>query len=433
MGSVNVVFMLRPLPLAMLKAYGYICTTMGMTGNFRRYMMWVVMFLMFMPLGMWVPSLANILQAHGARWVLPYVMAVTPLCAMLSALVFGALSDRKMNAEQLLGYLGIFGAFFLWLGFFALDQGWHPGWYLFFQGCNALLSGPMFALMTKIKLVNLPNAAKSFPLYAMGGTIGWMSGGCLVSWFGLDQSAETGQLAAYIRLVMGFLCFLLPATPPTDHVSQGWKAVLGITAFKLLKIRELRVFYFASALFAIPCVSFYMLVPTMLKDFGSVHPAAQMTMGQAVEIASLLFISFVAGRFRIRWFLIAGMLLGVTRFALFALAGELGVLAVIWLGIGLHGPIYTFVTVTGRIFLDKRVPDTMRGQAQALYQLLVGSIAGIVGSFFCETVYQYQVTDELSSWTGFWWILAAFAMLPLAYFFVGVIAKSRGAEVSRAS
>jgi hypothetical protein len=147
----------------------------------------------------------------------------------------------------------------------------------------------------------------------------------------------------------------------------------------------------------------------------------------------LLFISLVAGRFRIRWFLIAGMLLGVTRFALFALAGELGVLAVIWLGIGLHGPIYTFVTVTGRIFLDKRVPDTMRGQAQALYQLLVGSIAGIVGSFFCETVYQYHVTDELSSWTGFWWTLAAFAMLPLAYFFVGVIAQSSDAELSRSS
>ena len=396
---------------------------MQMTANRRRYMMWVVMFLMFIPPGMWVPSLPNILQAQGLRWLLPYAMALTPLCAMLSALVFGALSDRKMNAEKLLGALAIFGAFFLWLGFFALEQGWHPGWYLFFQGCNALISGPMFALITKIKLVNLPNAAKSFPLYAMGGTIGWMSGGWIVSWFGLDQSADTGQWAAYIRLFMGFLCFLLPATPPTDHVSRGWRAALGLTAFKLLKVRELRVFYLASALFAIPCVSFYMLVPTMLMEFGSLHPTAQMTLGQVVEIGSMLFLSLVAGRFRIRWFLIVGMVLGITRFALFALAGDLGLLAVIWLGIALHGPIYTFTMVAGRIFLDKRVPDTMRGQAQALYQLLVGSVAGIVGSFFCETVYQRQVTDELSSWSGFWWVLAAFALIPLAYFFIGVIGK----------
>jgi MFS family permease len=401
---------------------------MQMTANHRRHMMWVVMFLMFIPPGMWVPSLPNILEAQGLRWLLPYAMALTPLCAMLSALVFGALSDRKMNAEKLLGALGIFGAFFLWLGFFALEHGWHPGWYLFFQGCNALISGPMFALITKIKLVNLPNAAKSLPLYAMGGTIGWILGGWIVSWYALDQSADTGQLAAYIRFFMGFLCFLLPATPPTDHVSRGWRAALGLTAFKLLKVRELRVFYLASALFTIPCVSFYMLVPTMLKEFGSLHPTAQMTLGQVVEIGSMLFLSMVAGRFRIRWFLIVGMVLGLARFALFALAGDLGLLAVIWLGIALHGPIYTFTMVAGRIFLDKRVPDTMRGQAQALYQLLVGSVAGVVGSFFCETVYQRHVTDELSSWSGFWWVLAAFTLIPLAYFFIGVVGKPESVE-----
>jgi len=377
---------------------------------------------------MWVPSLPNILEAQGVRWVLPYAMALTPLCAMFSALMFGALSDRKMNAEKLLGALAIFGAFFLWLGFFALEHRWHPGWYLFFQGCNALISGPMFALITKIKLVNLPNAAKSFPLYAVGGTVGWMAGGCIVSWFALDQSADTGQWAAYIRLLMGFLCFLLPATPPTDHVSRGWRAALGLTAFKLLKVRELRVFYFASALFAIPCVSFYMLVPTMLMEFGSLYPTAQMTLGQVVEIGSMLFLSMVAGRFRIRWFLIVGMVLGLARFALFALAGDLGLLALIWLGIALHGPIYTFTMVAGRIFLDKRVPDTMRGQAQALYQLLVGSVAGIVGSFFCEVVYQQHVTEKLSSWSVFWWALAGFTLIPLAYFFIGVIGKSSEQE-----
>ena len=383
---------------------------------------------MFMPPGMWVPSLPNILEAQGVRWVLPYAMALTPLCAMFSALMFGALSDRKMNAEKLLGALAIFGAFFLWLGFFALEHRWHPGWYLFFQGCNALISGPMFALITKIKLVNLPNAAKSFPLYAVGGTVGWMAGGCIVSWFALDQSADTGQWAAYIRLLMGFLCFLLPPTPPTDHVSRGWRAALGLTAFKLLKVRELRVFYFASALFAIPCVSFYMLVPTMLMEFGSLYPTAQMTLGQVVEIGSMLFLSMVAGRFRIRWFLIVGMVLGLARFALFALAGDLGLLALIWLGIALHGPIYTFTMVAGRIFLDKRVPDTMRGQAQALYQLLVGSVAGIVGSFFCEVVYQQHVTEKLSSWSVFWWALAGFTLIPLAYFFIGVIGKSSEQE-----
>jgi|FLOH01.1.fsa_nt_gi MFS family permease len=389
----------------------------------RRYMMGVVMFLMFMPPGMWVPSLPNILEAHGARSVLLYVMALSPLCAMFSALVFGALSDRKMNAEHLLGLLGISGALFLWLGFSSLKWGWDPGWYLFFQCCNALITAPMFALITKVKLVNLPNTAKSFPLYSMCGTIGWISGGYLVSVLAYDLSADAGQIAAYIRLCMGGLCFMLPATPPTDHESRGWKAALGFTAFGLLKDRKLRVFYIASALFAIPCVSFYMIVPTMLKQFGSLHPTAEMTMGQIVEIGAMLFLSFVAGRFRIRWFLIVGMVLGLTRFALFALAGEFSLLVLIWLGIALHGPIYTFMTVAGRIFLDKRVPNTMRGQAQALYQLLIGSVAGIVGAFCCEWLYQVQVGEFQQSWSLYWWVLAVFTLVPLVYFFIGVIGQ----------
>jgi MFS family permease len=394
----------------------------------QRYMMGVVMCLMFMVPGMWVSSLPNILEAYDVRWVLPYAASLSPFMAIFSALTFGALSDRRVNAEKLLGVLSFAGAFFLWFAFSSLEWGWHPGWYLFFQGCNALISGPMVALITKIKLVNLQDAAKSFPIYSMVGTIGWMLGGCLISWLALDQSADAGQLAAYVRLLVGGLCFLMPATPPTDHESKGWKAALGLSAFSLLKVRQLRVFYIASALFAIPCVSFYMLVPIMLKVFGSQHPTAQMTFGQVVEIGAMLFLSYVAGRCRIRWFVIVGLILGVLRFSLFALAGELGVLAIIWIGIALHGPIYTFMTVAGRMFLDKRVPSTMRGQAQALYQLLVGSVAGVIGAFACDWLYHLQVTDEPQSWALYWWILASAAALVLLYFCVGLFGRSESAD-----
>ena len=117
------------------------------------------------------------------------------------------------------------------------------------------------------------------------------------------------------------------------------------------------------------------------------------------------------------------MLFGVLRFALFALAGECGVLAVIWLGVALQGPIYTFTMVAGRLFLDKRVPDTMRGQAQALYQLLVGSVAGIIGAFFCGWLYESQSEAGVVQWTPYWLILAAMTLIPLAYFFIGLVGK----------
>ena len=389
----------------------------------RRYMMGVVLCLMMMAPGMWVPSLPNILAAYDAIWILPYATALSPLGGIVSTLVFGALSDRRMHAEKLLGLLGMSGAGFLWLGFAVLEWGWHPAWYLCFQGVNALLSGSMFALIAKVKLANLPDAGRHFPIYSMAGTLGWMSGGWIVSAAGLDQSADAGCLAALVRFGMSWLCFWMPATPPTDRSSRGWQAVLGLTAFKLLRDRELRVFYLASGLFAVPLVSFYMMAPLLLRDLGSAHPTAQMTLGQLTELGAMLLLSVTASRLRIRWFLMAGMLLGALRFGLFALAGELGVLAIAWLGIALHGPIYTFMTVAGRIFLDKRVPDTMRGQAQALYQLLVGSLAGIAGALLCGWLYAAQVTEVPSSWTVYWLVLVLLALLPLGYFCAGLLRR----------
>jgi MFS family permease len=392
-------------------------------------MMGVVMLLMFMPPGMWVSSLPNILETYDAGWVLPFATALPAAGAIFSALAFGALSDQRVNAEKLLGVLGLSGAVFLWLAFTSLERGWHPGWYLFFQSGNALISGPMFALITKIKLVNLPNAAKSFPIYSMCGTIGWMTGGWIVSALSFDLSADAGQLGAYVRFVMGGLCFLLPTTPPTDKASRGWRARLGLTAFSLLKDRELRIFYLASCVFAIPAASFYMITPLMLTHFDSLHPTAQMTFGQVVEVGAMLFLSVTAGRLRIRWFVIVGMSCGVLRYLLFALAGEVGVIAIIWLGIALHGIIYTFSMVAGRMFLDKRVPDTMRGQAQALFQFLVGSVAGITGAFFCSWLYRAEVTEALDSWVSYWLVLAMITMLPLVYFIVGVAGKSSPTRV----
>jgi len=387
------------------------------------------MLLMFMPPGMWVSSLPNILETYDAGWVLPFATALPAAGAIFSALAFGALSDQRVNAEKLLGVLGLSGAVFLWLAFTSLERGWHPGWYLFFQSGNALISGPMFALITKIKLVNLPNAAKSFPIYSMCGTIGWMTGGWIVSALSFDLSADAGQLGAYVRFVMGGLCFLLPTTPPTDKASRGWRARLGLTAFSLLKDRELRIFYLASCVFAIPAASFYMITPLMLTHFDSLHPTAQMTFGQVVEVGAMLFLSVTAGRLRIRWFVIVGMSCGVLRYLLFALAGEVGVIAIIWLGIALHGIIYTFSMVAGRMFLDKRVPDTMRGQAQALFQFLVGSVAGITGAFFCSWLYRAEVTEALDSWVSYWLVLAMITMLPLVYFIVGVAGKSSPTRV----
>lgn len=65
----------------------------------------------------------------------------------------------------------------------------------------------------------------------------------------------------------------------------------------------------------------------------------------------------------------------------------------------------------------------MRGQAQALFQFLVGSVAGITGAFFCSWLYRVQITEALDSWTAYWLVLALLALAPLFYFIAGVVRK----------
>ncbi len=385
----------------------------------RLYLMGVATFLMYMSMGMWLPSLPNILGTYDARWAVPYVFALSQVMGIFSLLLFAALSDRRIEAQKLLGTISLLGAGFLWLAFSSLEWGWHPQWYLFFQSCNALISASMIPLIAKIKLANLSNPEKSFPLYSLCGTIGWLTAGLVVSALSLDTSATTGRIAAYVRVLMGLVCFLLPATLPEDQTSRGWKAAFGLGAFRLLKNGELRVFYIASTLIMIPYFSFFMIASAMLLNFGSEHPAAQMTIGQATEVFAMLLLSTLAGRYRIRLLIIVSMFLGVTRFVLLALAGETGFLPIIWLGIALHGPIYTFMIVAGRIFVDRRVSSRLRGQAQALYSLLTINVAGILGSFFFEIVYQRTVAMPSENWAGLWITMAVFALIPLIYFWVG--------------
>ena len=116
--------------------------------------------------------------------------------------------------------------------------------------------------------------------------------------------------------------------------------------------------------------------------------------------------------------------MGVSRFGLLALSGATGLLPIIWLGIALHGPIYTFMTVAGRIFIDRNISSKLRGQAQALYSLMTINVAGILGSIFCEIVYRHTVAAPSENWAGFWIAMAVFAMIPLLYFFFGVVNKA---------
>jgi MFS family permease len=398
----------------------------------------VVFFWLAVAPGLWAPAAINILDAYDAKWVIDYTTAIGPALAIFSSLVVASLADRKYHAQNLLGVLSISGAVFLWLAFSCLEWGWSPWWYMFFQACNVFIAAPLWVLLSKVALVHSRNAERDFPLYTMCGTLGWISAGMVVSWLALDASATSGKLAGYVRLFIGFAAFMLPKTPPVISLQKATlKEKLGLSALDLLKNRKLKVYFITTMLFTIPLASFYLYAPKMLMELAEVDkssfaiavqswlpgPSAQMTLGQMAEIGALLMLSYLGVRVRLKWIVTIAMVLGMMRFGLFALAGEHEMLALIWLGVALHGPIYAFFSVTGKMFVDRQVPNEMRAQAQALMSLMtsVGTVIGplAVGQLYKNTADENANQEGWNTWPLFWWVLTLAVFLCLVYFLVG--------------
>jgi MFS family permease len=406
------------------------------TNSLRNIWIGVVFFLIFIPPGLWTPSLPNILENYGALWVIPFASAVGPVVAIFSSLMFASLADRRFEAQKLLGCLTISGSVFLWLQFSVLSWGWNPWWYVFFQGCNALISAPMIPILTTIALANTDDPQKKFPLYHLWGTIGWLTAGVLVSWLALDTSANAGKIGAFVRLGLGGLCFLLPVTKPKGAKAKTWQDALGFRALKLFSNRSLRVYYISALVFAIPIAAHYMYAPKLLKQLAGLEvnagamqsvvvallpgPSAQMALGQVTEIGAMLLLSWLGARARVKPFVIISMTLAVIRYGLYAYAGHTGWIYLMWIGVALHGPIFAFFSVTGKVFVNRRVSEDMRGQAQALLALMGGSIGQTAGALSCGLL--FRLTDAGQQWVGwtlFWSILSTVVLFCLAYFVIG--------------
>ena len=381
----------------------------------------IAFFLIAFALGLWMTSLPNTLNTQSLGWVLPLAFATGPLASLLSPLLFGAMADYRFSAQKLMGILSLVGAVFLGLGFYSLHAGWGPWYYLTFQMLNGLFSAPMWALLSTVALVNLNQPDKAFPLYRLWGTIGWIVAGLVVSLFALDSSPVAGMIAAGATVLLGLACFMLPETLPMGERSVGrsmlgnWRSYFGLDALVLFKNPSLRVFLITSVIFAIPLAAFYMYAPIHLKEIGDSRPAASMTIGQLTEIAAMLMLSGLMAKGRLRWVLIAAIGFALVRYLLFALAGWTESLPWLWLGIAMHGPCYTFYSVTGQILVNRQVEAGLRNQAQALLSALSIGLGGLVGTLLCGVFYEMTVGIE-NNWIIYWGSLAVTVLACGVYF-----------------
>ncbi|MCH7989253.1 MAG: nucleoside permease [Planctomycetes bacterium] len=393
----------------------------------------IMMFLQFFVWGAWYVTVGNYMTKIGIADSIGWVYTVGPIAAIISPFFLGMIADRFFATERVLGVMHILGGIALvlspQLAELSVEQWAEVSRGLIAQGIDPaeqakqyfinpahypfigilllhmLCFMPTLGLTNTLAFHNIKDQEKQFPIIRVFGTIGWIVANIVVSKvFASDETALPLQIGGGAAILLGVYCFSLPHTPPP---SAGQKAsfrnILGVDSFALLKDRSFSIFMVSSLLICIPLAAYYAFAQVFVNQAGFHNPAYSMSFGQMSEIFFMLIMPFFFRRLGVKWMLFIGMLAWVVRYGLFALGASDGVMWMILTGIVLHGICYDFFFVTGQIYVDKKAPIAIRGQAQGLLVLVTQGIGlGLGAQIVQRIINNYKVSnlDDLSTQAG---------------------------------
>jgi len=370
--------------------------------------------------GLWFPALSNILVTGGLSAWKEWAFMIPSIAGILSPLVFAAQVDQRFEAQKVLGWIMITGSLFLFLAFHSIEKGWGGPAFLTFFAINALISVPGWALLNTVALSSLEDPGKSFGLFRVWGTIGWMIAGLAVSYFAFDFSPMAGKVAAGFRIIAGLCCFCLQPVTPKGAKPKSLYEALGFGAFRIFKDRDQLVYFLTAFLFHIPLASFYLHTPMHFREMGVERVSAMMSTGQILEVVAMLGMGAVIARFRVKAILFTALLLGVFRYGLCAAGAHFHDITWLVVGVMLHGITWTFFVEAGRVFLDRRVAPGVRTQAQALMGFVTSGLAGVLGVLTVKYLHHHLVlAPGAPGWQAYWTVLSGLCLISLLLFGLG--------------
>jgi len=378
----------------------------------------VMMFLEFFIWGAWFVTLGtflgNNLKASGSETAA--VFSTQSWGAIIAPFIIGLIADRYFNAEKILGFLHLAGAFLMYQMYQSTDIGLFYIYVLSYM----VLYMPTLALVNSVAFNQMKDAEKEFANIRVWGTIGWILAGLVISFLFHWDSAEavsngllknTFLLAGIAALVLGLLSFTLPKTPPKVSTEKIKIAdIIGLDALKLLKDKNFLIFFISSILICIPLAFYYQNAHPFLTAAGVENPTGKMAIGQISEAVFLLFIPVFFARFGFKKTILVGMLAWAVRYVLFAYGngGDLSFMLIT--GIALHGICYDFFFVSGQIYTNSKAGEKYKSAAQGLITLATYGIGMLIGFAVAGWITDnYKTVEGAINWLIVWIIPAGIA------------------------
>jgi nucleoside transporter len=353
-------------------------------------------FLEFAIWGAWFVVLGNYLDSLGfSRKDIGRIYATMSLGTVISPMFVGTIADRYFASEQLMGILHLIGgALLCWMAYIRTPRQFYWAALLY-----ALVYSPTLALVNSVVFTHLPDASRDFPSIRVLGTIGWIAAGMslrLLIKAGQPVNNRPLLLAAVLSAALGLFSFFLPHTPPKATTS----AIPFIEALGLLKEPSFAIFFGVSFFITLALAFYYSWTALFLERDAGVKPqnvGALMTIGQWMEIIFLLALPWFLGEFGMKGVLAVGMAAWGIRYGIFASRGPLAVLLI---GVALHGICFDFFFAAGFIHVDNTAPADIKNSAQSLFAVLTYGLGMWLGTEASGWLNQALTVDTPDPATG---------------------------------
>jgi NHS family xanthosine MFS transporter len=237
--------------------------------------------------------------------------------------------------------------------------------------------------------------------------------------------------------VWGALLAVYSLTLPHCPVNKGGEkkslaSAFGLDAFKLFNKRKMALFFIFSMLLGAALQVSNGYANTFISGFGGMeeyagtfaveHTNMLISLSQISETLCILLIPFFLRKFGIKTVMFIAMLGWVFRFGFFAI-GDPGMPGVMFfvLSMIVYGVAFDFFNISGSLFVDKEVPESMRSSAQGLFMLMTNGLGASIGVLAAQEVVNSCTSHQTNfdGWSTAWYIFAAYALV-IALLFVAV-------------
>ncbi|RZL07874.1 MAG: MFS transporter, partial [Pedobacter sp.] len=339
--------------------------------------------------------------------------------------ITGIISDRFINAEKLYGTMHILGSIVL----FCLPLVDNPTTFFWVILLNMIFYMPTLSLSITVAYSALKSAnkdvVKDYPPIRIWGTIGFIAALWVVSLSGNEASSNQFYIASAVSLALGIYSFTLPKCPPLANKvnTKSFVDALGLRAFTLFKQKKFAVFFLFSMFLGAALQLTNAYGDTFLHDFKNIpaytdllavkYPAIIMSISQISETLFILAIPFFLRKFGIKYVMLFSMLAWVLRFGLFAFADPAGGLWMIILSCIIYGMAFDFFNISGSLFVETQVDQTMRGSAQGLFMMMVNGFGALFGSFASGFIIDrfFTFADQSKDWHNIWLTFSGYTLI----------------------